>query len=175
MKQNEKEIVNSNVEVNLNMKENGISSNNPSDVKLTAQEIEESHNIKVLSPGKMVLKRFFRSKLSIVGLIGLAFVFLFSFLGPVFSPYGEVESIGATRVVQTIFSYTVTDEITGEDYVLYEVREAIVTNKTAPTWKNWLGTDSYGYDVLTRLMYGGRISLVLSFIVVFAELIIGML
>lgn len=148
---------------------------NIGNIELTAEEKEESHNIKVMSPTKLVLKRFFRSKLSIVGLIGLAFVFLFSFLGPIFSPYGEVESIGATRVVQTIFSYTVTDDITGEEYVLYEVREAIVTNKTAPTWKNWLGTDSYGYDVLTRLMYGGRISLLLSFIVVFAEMIIGIL
>lgn len=132
-----------------------------------------SDNIKIMTPGKLILKRFFRSKLSIAGLIGLAFLFLFCFLGPAFSPYGEIEKVGATRVVETIFNYTVTDPGTGEEITMYEIREAVVTNKTPPTWQNWLGTDIYGYDVLTRLMYGGRISLILSFIVVFAEMGIG--
>ena len=36
-----------------------------------------------------------------------------------------------------------------------------------------LGLDANGMDVLTRLMYGGRISLMVGFVVVFFELIIG--
>jgi peptide/nickel transport system permease protein len=42
-----------------------------------------------------------------------------------------------------------------------------------PSLKHWLGTDQHGMDVLTRLMYGGKISLVIGFIVVFLETIIG--
>jgi len=38
--------------------------------------------VKVLSPGRMVAKRFFRSRLSMVGLITLLVLFLFSFFGP---------------------------------------------------------------------------------------------
>ena len=44
-----------------------------------------------------------------------------------------------------------------------------------PSGKHWLGTDAQSYDVLTRLMYGGRISLTIGFVVVILETIIGVL
>jgi peptide/nickel transport system permease protein len=44
-----------------------------------------------------------------------------------------------------------------------------------PSFKHWLGTDQHGMDVLTRLMYGGKISLVIGFIVVFLETLIGVI
>jgi len=34
---------------------------------------------------------------------------------------------------------------------------------TPPSWAHPLGTDSFGRDVLTRVLYGGRISLLISF------------
>ena len=43
----------------------------------------------------------------------------------------------------------------------------------SPSAKHLLGTDSNGMDVMTRLMYGGRISLMVGFVVVIIELIIG--
>ena len=42
-----------------------------------------------------------------------------------------------------------------------------------PTKDHLLGTDGNGMDMLTRLMYGGRISLMVGFVVVLIELIIG--
>ena len=41
-------------------------------------------NVKLLSPTQMVLRRFFRSKLSIIGLVMIVGLFLFSFIGPFF-------------------------------------------------------------------------------------------
>ena len=38
---------------------------------------------KEMSPFRLVMRRFFRSKLSIVGLVMIVFLFLFSFMGPV--------------------------------------------------------------------------------------------
>src|SRR3712207_6382026 len=29
----------------------------------------------------------------------------------------------------------------------------------APSWEHWLGTDAFGRDVLTRVLYGGRYTL----------------
>ena len=63
----------------------------------TAEEISEKElhgenlndRVRVLSPGMMVAKRFFRSKLSMVGLLILVALFLFSFLGPLFSPWAK--------------------------------------------------------------------------------------
>ena len=39
----------------------------------------------------MVVKRFFRNRLAVLGLVMLAIMFLFSFVGGMVSPYGEDE------------------------------------------------------------------------------------
>ena len=44
-----------------------------------------------------------------------------------------------------------------------------------PNMKHWLGTDMYGMDMLTRLMYGGRVSLCIGFIVVFISATLGVI
>ena len=38
-----------------------------------------------------------------------------------------------------------------------------------PSKDHWIGTDANGMDLLARLMYGGRISLLIGFVVVFIE------
>ncbi|MGE0614472.1 MAG: ABC transporter permease [Bacteriovoracia bacterium] len=45
----------------------------------------------------------------------------------------------------------------------------------APSWEHWMGTDSLGRDLLTRIMYGGRISLMVGFLATFVSLVIGVL
>ena len=45
----------------------------------------------------------------------------------------------------------------------------------APSWEHWLGTDGNGMDVLTRLMYGGRVSLLIGFVVVLLETLLGVI
>mgnify|MGYP000912468112 CR=1 FL=1 len=42
-------------------------------------ELTNDENFQVMSPGRMVAKRFFRSKLSVVGLCIIIFVFLLFF------------------------------------------------------------------------------------------------
>ena len=44
-----------------------------------------------------------------------------------------------------------------------------------PNMKHWLGTDMYGMDMLTSLMYGGRVSLLIGFIVIIIETVIGVI
>ena len=61
---------------------------------------------KVLSPGMTVLKRFFRSKLSIIGLVTLVLLFLFSFLGPVFTKWGPNEADPNSKTIFTVTSIT---------------------------------------------------------------------
>ncbi len=60
---------------------------------------------------------------------------------------------------------------------LWSVREATATrvwdSYAPPSRSHPLGTDKNGMDMLTRLMYGGRISLVIGFIVVFISALLG--
>ena len=45
----------------------------------------------------------------------------------------------------------------------------------SPSWEHWLGTDGNGMDMLTRLMYGGRVSLMIGFIVEIISTTIGVI
>jgi peptide/nickel transport system permease protein len=46
---------------------------------------------------------------------------------------------------------------------------------SSPSKEHWLGTDTNGMDMLTRLMYGGRVSLIIGFIVVFIAAFLGVI
>jgi len=58
---------------------------------LEEMHLDDARRVKVLSPGMLVFKRFIRNKLAVVGFGILLFMFLFSFLGPVFSPYTQTQ------------------------------------------------------------------------------------
>lgn len=53
--------------------------------------LNDDRRVKVLSPGALVVKRFFRNRLAIVGLVMLAAMFIFSFIGGLITPYGQDE------------------------------------------------------------------------------------
>lgn len=44
---------------------------------------------------------------------------------------------------------------------------------TAPNAVHWLGTDTFGRDMLTRIVYGGRVSLAVGFIATTVALLVG--
>ena len=60
-------------------------------------------------------------------------------------------------------------------YVSTMQKTSLIDGRSAPSSKHWLGTDVNGMDVFTRLMYGGRVSLIVGFVVVFFELFLGVI
>lgn len=58
-------------------------------------------------------------------------------------------------------------------YIKRETPTVLINMFEFPTLQHPLGTDNNGMDMLTRLMYGGRVSLMVGFVTVFLELIIG--
>ncbi|MCX7772706.1 MAG: ABC transporter permease [Clostridia bacterium] len=97
---------------------------------------------KILSPMAMAMKRFWRNKLAIIGLVTLAVVTLLCIFGPMLSPY---------EILQT----------------------NIINAKKPPSMEHWLGTDVAGRDVLLRLLYGGRISILVGVVSTLITVVIG--
>ena len=132
-------------------------------------------NVRLMSPTRMVLRRFFRSKLSIVGLVMIVSLFLFCYLGPVvYTRWGETERDegGKIEYTQSVVTYTTEDGQTHTCYQVVETQKPF-NSLAKPGADHLLGTDDQGMDVFTRLMYGGRVSLAVSFIAVFAITIMG--
>ena len=144
---------------------------------------EEEIHYKELSPARVVVRRFFRSRLSLIGVIMLAALFAFSFLGPpVMKMFGyqwsETETDHTPTFKQSIkTSKFMAKDPEGNEYYITEIVEGTVdVNSYAPlSSDHLLGTDEKGMDIFIRLMYGGRISLTLGFVVVILETIIGII
>ena len=150
--------------------------NNQAAPEAVDTEVPLDKNVRLMSPTRMVVRRFFRSKLSILGLIMVIGLFLFSFVGPlVYTQWGEIEldESGKTEYAIATTTYTVN----GREYTLRQTTEKSLKDNflAPPSREHILGTDNEGYDIFIRLMYGGRISLTVSFIAVFLITILGVI
>lgn len=68
--------------------------------------------------------------------------------------------------------YTINE--VNQNYTIYrELPEEVIRAYEAPSGEHWLGLDNNGMDLLTRLMYGGQISLMVGFVVIIIEMLIG--
>jgi peptide/nickel transport system permease protein len=94
------------------------------------------------------VQRFLRSRRAVVGSIFLLFICTIAFLSPVIAPYPAG----------------------GQDLDRVQLRPA--STSTEGTF-HALGTDALGRDLLSRMMYGGRISLMVGITVVLVAALIG--
>ena len=139
------------------------------------EEADDSieRNVRLMSPGRMVLRRFFRSKLSVVGLIMIISLFAFCWLGPVFYSQwqpDEVDYGGKTEYTSSVV--TLPD---GTTFTQVVENEETLNSLAKPSLSHPLGTDKNGYDVLARIMEGGKISLTISFLSVFIITLFGVI
>ena len=168
----------------------------PKEKEIKEQAIEEEEEIiieeneapldktlKLMSPTRMVVRRFFRSKLSVIGLVMVIGLFLFSFVGPYIyhaivpgldgDGWQQDEKDESGRWEQTTSEFTYVSN--GKEYTIYQTLEKYEKDNVLakPSKLHPLGTDKSGYDVLSRLMYGGRVSLIVSFLAVFIITALG--
>ena len=143
------------------------------DIESEETELHEN-TIKLMSPMQMVMRRFFRSKLSIIGLIMIVALFLFCWLGPVL--YTNWDSTQVDNSGKIEYSQIPVKDESG-NILFYQVVETGKTNNyfAEPSKSHPMGTDKNGRDVFARLMVGGRISLAISFLSVFAITLFGVI
>ncbi len=77
--------------------------------------------------------------------------------------------LGATGLILLILLAILAPVLTTHDPTEMVPRERL----QAPNPQHWLGTDTFGRDILTRLMYGARISLLVGVISVTISVLIG--
>jgi peptide/nickel transport system permease protein len=100
------------------------------------------------SPWKIIWKRFRKHKLALAGIVTITFIALACFLAPLYAPYHPIRDISRDENGQ-------------------------ILRNDPPSAQHLMGTDNIGRDVFTRLLYAGRISLSVAFIVTFFTTIIG--
>ena len=87
---------------------------------------------------------------------------------------------------ETDFYFTDTDGVNHEYTLAYDAKTQswavnqltetrVYDTYSSPSKTHWLGTDRNGMDMMTRLMYGGRVSLVIGFIVEIIALVLGVI
>lgn len=74
------------------------------EVKKEEMHLDDASRVRVLSPGMMVLKRFLRNRLAIVGMVIIVCMFLFAFLGGALYPYSESKVFYKTEQVMKEFA-----------------------------------------------------------------------
>jgi len=92
----------------------------------------------------MALRSFRKNRLAVSGLVLMILLYLVTLLTPLIAPYDPIEQ---TNIVETRY--------------------------LAPSGQNLMGTDRFGRDVFSRVLYGARISLTIGFIAVGIGLLVG--
>lgn len=127
--------------------------------------LNDDRRVKTLSPGALIAKRFFRNRLAVIGLVMLAAMFVFSFIGGIVSPYGQDEQFftymdqshqyaGVTE--NTTLRYTVAD---GESFGSILQAQMTLAAKAGQDSFSYNGA-TYGIDTVGEGVYvatqGGR-------------------
>lgn len=157
--------------------------------RVIIEEEDYEANQVFMTPGQMIFRRFIRNRLAVTGICAIIFMFIFCFIGTFFMPYTETELFYVTDVEEhpdspLKYYRTKAMEKNGVSATVYydmhtgEVCETVPTDiilltRAKPSADHLLGTTEMGQDMFVRLMYGGRISLMLGFVVVAVEIIIG--
>ena len=104
-------------------------------------------------------RRFRRDKLAVFGLVMLLIVSLFAIFGPMFCPYAYDESdfLSIAQWPSKAHWFGTANALSG------------------PTAAHWFGTDIFGRDVLSRVLYGARISLSIGVVAALVNMVIGVL
>ena len=121
--------------------------------------LDDVQRVKVLSPSKLVFKRFVRNKLAIIGFFVLLFMFLFAFVGPVLYRFGQTEvfykyadaiSDYASVYYRTEFTAYTADESIDVHYTIKNMLNSYVTEMQESGAKCVVVSDEDGNDFAIR-------------------------
>jgi peptide/nickel transport system permease protein len=117
---------------------------------IVSLESEALSTVAEESPWRIIWRRFRKHKLAVAGMVTIGLIALACYLAPLYAPYDPIRDLSRDENGQ-------------------------ILRNDPPSLDHLMGTDNIGRDVFTRLLYAGRISLSVAFIVTFFTTIIGVL
>lgn len=133
-------------------------------------DLNTDKNYASLGFWKGVLRRFHRNKRAMLGLIIILLIMILSLVGPAMSGYGYKEIVSFNRDGNEIVAKSMSPHVplihklfTGSEYTDDFADRVFL-----------FGTDSLGRDLWTRVWYGARISLLIAFVTIIIDMLIGM-
>ncbi|WOV88070.1 ABC transporter permease [Sporosarcina oncorhynchi] len=107
-----------------------------------------------MEPGRKISdagawKRFKKNKLAVFGAVVLTILVVVALLAPVLAPY--------------------------DPYISQTKADGTYNVHASPSGEHLLGTDSLGRDLLSRIMYGGRVSISVAFVAVLISTMTGVI
>ena len=134
------------------------------------EDIKTDRNFASQGFWKGVFKRFFKNARAVIGLVIIVLVIIFAIIGPYLNEYKYSDIISVTVDGKQIAATSLSPRIpwlhkllTGEEYTDYFKDCTFI-----------FGTDSLGRDLWTRVSNGARVSLLIAFVTIFIDMIIGM-
>ncbi len=147
----------------------------------------------------MVRHHFQKKRLAVTGLYATLFLFCIALFAPLlandrpilahaggqwlFPIFSTVEGLGndSWRDLRKEHGFLVQTDLPGGGFALWPpvpyspTEYDLFENLAAPSGRHWLGTDDSGRDVLSRMIYGARISLSIGFVAEGIAVLIGIL
>jgi peptide/nickel transport system permease protein len=96
------------------------------------------------SQWRIASRHFKKSKIALFGLVTLLALYLIALLAPLLAPYDPIAQ-----------------------------KDIVATSYLKPSAQHWLGTDRFGRDILSRILYGARISLSIGFVATLISVTLG--
>jgi peptide/nickel transport system permease protein len=110
---------------------------------LTPSTLEREATGPALSPRQLLWRRFRKHRMALIGMIGFSLLIIFILVGSIVIPENEANEVDLTARL------------------------------SSPSDAHWMGTDSTGRDIFTRIIYGGQISLIVGVLAVSLSVTLG--
>ena len=133
---------------------------------LTDRDLSVDENFAAQGYWKGVAVHFVRNRLAVAGALIVCLVIVFAVLAPIVSPYSYDEIVS----VQTLDSRQI---------IAKNLQPQIGTSVDNVAPENFadktfvFGTDELGRDLWTRTWQGARVSLIIAFVAIFIDMVIG--
>ena len=140
-------------------------------VFLSLRDIRTDANFASQSYWRGVFTHFFKNRRAVVGLVIILLIVIFAIFGPVMNSFGYRDIVQyRNEKNKRVVAKGISPQIPALHQLL--TGEALEGNFAEYTFL--FGTDDLGRDLWTRTWYGARVSLLIAFVTIIIDMIIGM-